>query len=270
MNRSKVILFPVVIAGLIALFQYMSAEKFVNPVTGRASHVALSEEQESALGLQSYQEVLSESRVVKSGPAVDMVIRIAKRLAPVTGDAGQRFDWQASVIESEQANAFCLPGGKICVYTGILPISQNEAGLATVMGHEIAHAVSRHGSQRMFQGKMAQTLLSGAQFALSMGDMDIGQKRAVLGALGAGAQYGILLPFSRDHESEADEMGLIFMARAGYDPREAISFWERMSENSKGQPPEFASTHPSHGTRIENLKRWMPKALEEYQKAGGR
>jgi predicted Zn-dependent protease len=162
-------------------------------------------------------------------------------------------------------NAFCLPGGKIVVYTGIIPVAKTDAGLATVMGHEMAHATLRHGSERLFKQQATQTVLTG--ISVSMGDMDYEQRRAIMGALGAGAQYGLLMPFGRDHESEADALGLTYMARAGYDPREAIAFWERMAEASGGaQPPEFMSTHPAHGTRIERLKQLMPAAMEIYQK----
>jgi predicted Zn-dependent protease len=154
------------------------------------------------------------------------------------------------------------------VYTGILPVAQNEAGLATVLGHEMAHATSRHGSQRLLQSRVSQTLLTGASASLALGDMDPQQKMAVMGALGAGTQYGVLLPFSREHESEADEIGLYYMARAGYDPHEAISFWERMEQSSSSaQPPEFASSHPSHGTRIQRLQEHMDRAESEYNKA---
>jgi predicted Zn-dependent protease len=137
------------------------------------------------------------------------------------------------------------------------------------MGHEMAHATSRHGSERLFKQKATQTLLTGVQF--SLGDMSYEQQRAVMGAIGAGAQYGILMPFGREHESEADAIGLMYMARAGYDPHEAISFWERMEKSSSGgQPLEFMSTHPSHGTRIKALQAELPKAMEEFQKSAVR
>jgi predicted Zn-dependent protease len=172
-----------------------------------------------------------------------------------------------SVIKSPQANAFCLPGGKIAVYTGILPLTQTDAGLATVLGHEMAHATSRHGSQRLLQQSIAQTAIAGA--AYSMSDYDPQRRGMIMAALGAGAQYGVLLPFSRQHESEADQIGLVYMARAGFDPRESIGFWERMAKAGERQPPEFMSTHPSHGTRIQQLEQWMPQAMEEYKKAAG-
>ena len=168
-------------------------------------------------------------------------------------------------MRSPQVNAFCLPGGKIVVYTGILPYTQTEGALAAVMGHEMGHAVARHGSQRLLRSSLAQTFLMGANF--SMGNLDPQQRQAVMAALGAGAQYGVLLPFSRQHETEADELGLLYMARAGYDPHEAISFWERMEKAGGSQPPQFMSTHPSHGTRIRNLEALMPKAEAEYEKA---
>jgi len=264
-RRSTITILPLIIAVAFAAYQYFGAEKVTIPETGRVARVALSPEQEQALGIQSYREVVSQSDLVTSGPEYDLVVRVARRLASAIGDAGRGFDWQVSVIRSDQANAFCLPGGKIAVYTGILPHTQNEAGLAAVLGHEMAHAIARHGSQRLLQNSLTQTIMMGAQ--LSFTDMDRQQRQMVLAALGAGAQFGVLLPFSRSHESEADELGLIYMARAGYDPKEAIAFWQRMSAAETSQPPEFASTHPSHGTRVENLRRWLPRAEAEFQKA---
>ena len=268
MRRGKLAIIPLVIAGIVVLFQYFGAEKVTNPETGRSVRVALSPEQEETLGLQSYREILSQSQRIESGPEYDMVVRVASRLAPTTGNAAKDFKWHVSLIRSPQANAFCLPGGKIAVFTGILPHTKTEAGLAAVMGHEMAHAVARHGSQRLLRTTLTQTIMAGAQF--SLGDMDPAQRQAVMAAIGAGAQYGVLLPFSRDHELEADQMGLLYMARAGYDPREAISFWERMSDAGGQQPPEFASTHPSHGTRIQELREFMPKATAEYEKRATR
>ena len=256
---------PLLLAALYFGYQYFSSEKFVNPETGRKSHVGMSEQQESTLGMQSYQKVLSQAQAIGSGPELDMVKRVASRLASATGKAGQGFQWQVSLIQDRQVNAFCLPGGKIVVYTGILPAAQNEAALATVLGHEMAHATSRHGSQRVFEQNLAQTAMSGV--AMSLTNMDYDKQRAVMGALGAGAQFGVLMPFSRKHESEADQVGLIYMARAGYDPQESIRFWKRMENTGGNQPPEFLSTHPSHGTRVQQLESWMPKALEEYNKA---
>jgi predicted Zn-dependent protease len=169
------------------------------------------------------------------------------------------------VIDQPDVNAFCLPGGKIAVFTGLLPVARNETGLAVVMGHEMAHATLRHGSERLMKEEMTKTLMTGVSF--SLGDMDYSQRRAVLGAIGAGARYGILNPFSRDHESEADAVGLRYMARAGYDPREAIAFWGRMSAVGGQKPPEFLSTHPSDKTRAERLRELLPQVLPEYEAA---
>ncbi len=269
-SRTGLKLAPLIIAGVFILFQFLSAERFKIPETGRVQRVAFSSQQEQVLGLQAFQQVLAQSDVVDSGPAAETVRRVSSRIATQTGNAASDFDWQVSVVNSEQVNAFCLPGGKIVVYTGILPVAETEAGLATVIGHEVAHAVARHGAQRVFQSQLVQTALAGASFSLS--DMDHGQRQTIMGLLGAGAQYGVLLPFGRDHESEADQMGLLYMARAGYDPRESIGFWERMGKaaGTRQQPPEFMSTHPSHGTRIRDLQAFMPRAIEEYEKAAGR
>jgi len=259
MRRRKLTLFPIAIALAIGLYQYFGADKVMNPETGRSARVALSSQQEEALGLQSYREVIAQSETVRSGPDYERVERVARRLAAATGTAGSGFNWQVTLVRSSQANAFCLPGGKIVVYTGILPYTKTDDGLAAVMGHEMAHAIARHGSQRLLRSSVAQTLMAGAQFSLS--DLEPQQRYAVMAALGAGAQYGVLLPFSRTHETEADEMGLIYMARAGYEPAETIAFWERMQASRGGrQPPEFASTHPSHETRIEHLREFLPKA----------
>ena len=265
MERRHIKWLPLLLAGLFFAYQYFSSEKFVNPETGRKSHVAMSAREEALLGLQSYQQVLAQSKSIDSGPELEMIKRVASRLASATGKAGADFDWQVSLIRSSQINAFCLPGGKVVVYTGILPITQNEPALATVLGHEMAHATSRHGSQRVLEQNLAQTALTGV--AMSLSDMDYDKQRAVMGALGAGTQFGVLMPFSRKHESEADAIGLLYMARAGYDPRESIRFWQRMENAGGAQPPEFLSSHPSHGTRIQQLEAEMPKALEEYNKS---
>lgn len=265
MERRHIKWIPLLLAGLFFAYQYFSSEKFVNPETGRASHVGMSTREEALLGLQGYEQVLAQSESIDSGPELEMVRRVASRLASATGKVSGDFDWQVSLIRSPQVNAFCLPGGKIVVYTGILPITQNEPALATVLGHEMAHATSRHGSQRVLEQNLAQTALTGV--AMSLSDMDYDKQRAVMGALGAGTQFGVLMPFSRKHESEADAIGLLYMGRAGYDPRESIRFWQRMENVGGPQPPEFLSSHPSHGTRIQQLEAEMPKALEEYNRS---
>ena len=269
-SRTKHFVFwPLLVAGLFAAYQYWGSQKYINPETGRASRVALTQDQELALGLQSYQAVLNESQVERQGPDVVLVQRVMKRLIAATGEAGRALPWEVSVVRDSQVNAFCLPGGKMVVYTGILPIAQSEAGLATVLGHEMGHATSRHGSQRLLESNVASTLMTGAQASLAFGDMDSARKMEVIAALGAGAKFGVLLPFSRKHESEADEVGLYYMARAGYEPHEALAFWQRMEQSSTAgsQPPQFLSDHPSHGARLEHLNQCMPRAEEEYAKS---
>jgi len=252
-------------AVLFIAYQYFTSQKFVNPETGRKSHIGMTVEQESALGLQSYQQVLSQSQTINSGPELDTVRRVVRRLIGATRDEGKGFDWQVSLVQSDQINAFCLPGGKIVVYTGILPVANSEPSLATVLGHEMAHATSHHGAARVFDQNLTQTAMAGVAGSLS--DMDYEKQRTIMAAFGAGAQYGVLMPFSRRDESEADHIGLIYMARAGYDPHGAIAFWQRMEQMSGAQPPQFLSDHPSHGVRIQQLENWMPQAMDEYSKS---
>jgi predicted Zn-dependent protease len=256
---------PIAIAALVIAYQFASAPKYVNPETGRSARLGLSPQQEQALGLQGYQQVLASSEVVESGPELELVKRVASRLAAATGAAGASFQWSVALVRDPQLNAFCLPGGKICVYTGILPVTGGDEGLATVLGHEMAHATSHHGAERVFQQNAMQTAMIGVQGSLS--DLDYGQRQALMGLLGAGAKFGVMLPFSREHESEADHVGLLYMARAGYDPRQAIAFWKRMSEHGGDQPPEYMSTHPLHATRIRQLEELMPEAVAEYERA---
>jgi len=256
---------PILIALVVIGFQYCSSDKVRNPLTGQTTRVGLSRKQEDQLGLQAFQQVTSNEKTITTGSQWEQVKRVAGRLANVTGSEAEGFEWMVSLVDNPQENAFCLPGGKIVVFTGILSATQTDAGLAAVMGHEMAHATLRHGAQRVLKENMTNTLLVGA--SVSFSDMDYQQQRTIMGLIGAGARYGVVLPFGREHESEADEMGVIYMAKAGYDPREAIEFWKRMSKNTGGQPPEFMSTHPSHGSRIEQLKEIMPRALEVFEKA---
>ena len=265
MNNNGIRLLPIVLAIGFILFKFLATPKYVNPETGSKHRVGMDPQQEQALGLQSYQQVRQEAgnNVVSSGPEVDLVKKVARRLASAAAEKGNiQYNWQLSVINSNQVNAFCLPGGEIVVYTAILPITQDEAGLATVLGHEMAHATSRHGAQRVFQQGITQDFLMGAQG--SLGNMDWQHQQALMSALGAATKYGAVLPFSRDNESEADHIGLLYMARAGYDPHKAIEFWKRMEQSGGSQPPQFMSDHPSHGVRIQQLEGWMPEAEKEY------
>ncbi len=235
------------------------------PVTGRSQLILVSEQEAARLGAQAFQEVLRERPVLRSGPAVEQVLRVGRRLAAVSGLSA---DWRFAVIDDEQQNAFALPGGKVAVYTGILPVTQSDAGLAVVLGHEIAHVLARHGAERLSQGLAAQ--LGGTVLALALGAGPSTQ--TIMAAYGLGAEYGVLRPFGRTQEAEADEIGLLLMARAGYDPREALAFWERMERASgaRGQGPEFLSTHPSYGTRMQLVRQKLPVALRLYEGSGDR
>ena len=241
---------------------------------GRVQIVGMQPAQESKLGLRAFDEVLQNAHVIQRGPVVDAVTAVTKRLidAAKTSSEFQQlvgtpipdFDWELKVVDDKQVNAFCLPGGKIVVYTAILPVAETDAGLATVIGHEISHALAHHGAERMAQQQMVQIGMTSA--SASMGDMDPGKRQQLLSVLNAGAKFGIL-SYSRKHETEADHMGLLLMAAAGYDPNETIRFWKRMTEATGGgqQPPEFMSTHPNHQTRIQDLTRWIPDAMPLYE-----
>ena len=181
------------------------------------------------------------------------------------GQAGYLKDyrWEYKLVDSKEANAWCMPGGKIVVYSGILPITQNESGLATVLGHEVSHALANHGAQRMSAAQLQQ--LGAVGVAAATGGQSADKQKMWQQYYGIGSQVGVMLPFSRKHESEADKMGLVFMAMAGYDPHHAIEFWKRMSAASKGQaPPEFMSTHPSDAKRVADLEAFLPEALKYY------
>lgn len=261
---------PIIVALVLAIL--MMARGCQQGPFGRRQLVGLSSQQEAQLGAQAFRQVLSESEVIRSGPAVDAVERIGRRLAraaerpevlEVIKLKPQSFDWEFRLVRSKEVNAFCLPGGKVVVYTGILPVAKTEAGLATVMGHEIGHALAHHGAERMAQQQLVQ--LGQVAVASSMGDMSPEQRTAIMAAIGIGSRFGFELPFSRKHESEADHIGLILMADAGYDPRQASAFWERMEKLGGHQPAEFASTHPSHERRADQLRHWLSEALPLYE-----
>ncbi|MBI4635817.1 MAG: M48 family metallopeptidase [Candidatus Rokubacteria bacterium] len=232
------------------------------PVTGRSQLMLLSEPAEIQMGLDAYREVLRKSKVSTDPALNERVTRVGRRIAEATGRTD--YKWEFKVIEDKQANAFCLPGGKVAVYTGILPITRDDAGLAAVLGHEVAHAIARHGGERVSQALAVQGGLAAVQVGMARSDPRTVQQVSSL--LGAGASVGLMLPWSRSQESEADHLGLIFMAKAGYHPSAARDLWVRMGEASHGQqPPEFLSTHPSSETRIRQIEGWIPEALKYYK-----
>lgn len=248
------------------LFCFTLISCYQAPITGRTQFILLSESQEIQMGLIAFQDVLKKEKLSTNTKYNSSVTRVGKRIAIASGKTN--YQWEYKVIDSDDTiNAFALPGGKIAVYTGILTVAETDAGLATVMGHEVAHATARHGGERMSIGILAQIGAVGLNVALRNKDPQV--ISAVNSAFGVGVTLGGILPFNRKQESEADRIGLVYMARAGYDPRESVNFWNRMAHANKGKPspPEFLSTHPSYGTRVKNLNRWMPEAIGIYNKS---
>lgn len=225
-----------------------------------------SEEYENQLGVQAYAEETAKQRVITGTAEAQMIERVGRKIAAASG---KDYQWEFKLLDAPQTvNAFCLPGGKVAIYTGILKVTQNENGLAAVMGHEVAHATQRHGGKRMTQGLLTSVALAAAEAGLAISDMSSEAKVGVMGALGLGAQVGVILPFSRSHETEADDVGLRYAIRAGYDPWEAPKLWERMAQlGSAG--PEFLSTHPDPAGRAEYLRSRIPQLLAEERPAQG-
>ncbi|MBS1920940.1 MAG: M48 family metallopeptidase [Bacteroidetes bacterium] len=262
----------------VLLFLFFSACTR-NAVTGRQQFKLLPESQVQAMALQQYTEFLTTNKVVTAtNTNAEMVKRVGQRITKAVenyyASKGlskelEGYKWEYNLVDSKDVNAWCMPGGKIVVYTGLLPVTQNEAALAVVMGHEVSHAIFNHGNERMSQQLGAAAVQEGLSVALANKPAET--RNIFLTSFGIGAQVGVLLPFSRKHESEADHYGLLWAAMAGYDPREAIPLWQRMEKMSNGQkPPEFLSTHPSEGHRIEDLQKYMPEALKYYNKATGK
>jgi len=257
-------LIAVAIAALVVGVMLLSqTHRQTTPVTHRTEHVALSDTQQMQLGSQQYAKTLEQNRahVVTSGSRYAEVQRVAKRIEAVAGRDKPAFDWQVTLIRKHEANAYCLPGGKIVVYTGILPVTGNDAALATVLGHEVAHATAEHAAERIERQHLTRVAVAIIAGGVAFTPRQYVRVAALLGAAGS-------LPFSRSQESEADHIGLVYMARAGYDPREAVAFWKRMRRASKGQePPEFASDHPSDEHRIQRIESWLPEAERAYRPA---
>jgi predicted Zn-dependent protease len=252
-----------VAAAVVGVLLLRQTHRQTTPVTHRVQHVALTDEQQAELGDREYATTLRANRweVVSAGPQYAMVQRVARRIEAVAGSDKPAFVWRVTLLRKNVANAYCLPGGKIVVYTGILPVAGNDAGLATVLGHEVAHATAEHVAERIERQHLTEVaaaiIAGGVAFSP-------GQYVRVMALLGAEAG----LPFSRSQESEADHIGLIYMARAGYDPRQAVAFWKRMLRASKGhEPPEFLSDHPSDAHRVQRIEGWLPEAEHAFKPA---
>jgi predicted Zn-dependent protease len=257
---------------LIAAFAVACSK---NALTGKKQLTLLPETELQAMATQQYTQFLSQNKIVSTTTNKDaeMVRRVGQRITKAVEthyaekgitDKLAGFKWEYNLVEDKAVNAWCMPGGKIVVYTGILPITQNEAALAAVMGHEVSHALLQHGNQRMSNGLLQQ--LGGVALSVAVANKPAETQNLFLTAYGVGSTVGVMLPFSRKHELEADRYGLIWTAMAGYNPQEAIGLWQRMEKASEGQkPPEFLSTHPSEGRRIEQLQKYMDEALKYYK-----
>ena len=245
------------------------------PITGRSQLSLVPESQMVSMANQEYDNFLKSNKMSTNQEYVASVRRVGTRIAGAVerwmrqndmSNEIKNYDWEFNLVESKDMNAWCMPGGKVVVYSGLLPVAQNETGLAVVMGHEIAHAVARHGSERMSQGLLAE--LGGVALSTALSKEPSKTRNLWLNAYGIGAQVGVLLPFSRTQENEADHLGLIFMAMAGYNPDEAVNFWQRMmAQKQGGAPPEFLSTHPSDKTRIQKIRSLLPTARQYYSPA---
>lgn len=246
-------------------------------ITGRKQFNLMPESVMTSMASQQFTSFLSESEVVEGGAESEMVTRVGTRIRDAVDEFSRKhadkdpfegYEWEFKLVDNDAINAFAMPGGKVVVYTGLLTMVETEADLAVVVAHEIAHIYAKHGAERMTQGLLVQ--MGGIALDVALREKNEETKALFAQSYGLGAQVGILLPFSRLHENEADRLGLIFMSMAGYDPKAAPAFWERMKANSEGkeQPPEFLSTHPVYDTRIENLTNAIPEAMEYYKPAG--
>lgn len=260
------------VSGVVAMLVTTGCQ--TNPYTGRWQLLMIPVSQEVQMGAQAYAEVNNSPKVKHSTDPreIEPVKRVAARVIEAAkrskySEIANQFEWEVTVIKDDKTmNAFALPGGKIAVYTGIFPVAKTEAGLAAVMGHEVVHALARHGGERMSQSTLAETTLQAIGIVLGVSGANPLISEGAMAALGVGTQVGVLLPFSRKHESEADYVGVLLAAEAGYDPRESIQLWTRMGELSGGKgSSEFLSTHPSHDTRIQQLEAWMAEAMPIYE-----
>ena len=259
---------------LIFVLGVMVVACSTNPFTGKQTLALVPNSQILPMAFQQYEQFLTEHKVVNGTADANMVKSVGQKIATAAerylnanGYAGYLNDyrWEYNLVQSPDVNAWCMPGGKIVVYTGILPITKNEAGLAAVMGHEVAHALANHGQQRMSAAQLQQLGAVAGNLALAN---DPQNQQLFNTAYGVGTNVGVMLPFSRSNENEADKIGLTLMAIAGYEPAAAAELWQRMQAQEQGTPPEFLSTHPASGTRIQNIQSWVPAAKAEARKFG--
>ncbi len=242
-------------------------------ITGRSQLTLLPDSYINSMSLQQYSQFISASQVRTSTTNGEMVTRCGQRIVAAVDEFCRQhmernpfsgYQWEFNLVEDPNVNAFAMPGGKVVVYTGLLPVAQTEAGLAVVMGHEIAHVFAKHGNERMSQQLLVQ--MGGIALDQALKEKPEATRNLFSASYGIGAQVGLLLPYSRLHESEADRLGMIFMAMAGYDPHEALTFWQRMNAQAGGsRPPEILSTHPAPETRIQDIQNLLPEAMEYYQ-----
>ena len=255
---------------LIIVILFLSLSCTTVPITGRQQFSILPNSAMISMSLQQYNEFLKNNKISSNQEQTQMVKKVGRKIQMAVEQyftdknrsyALKDYKWEFNLIESEEKNAWAMPGGKVVVYEGILPITKDEAGLAVVMGHEIAHAIAKHGNERMSQSLIAQ--MGGMALSKALEEKPGKTRQLWMTVFGVGAQFGVMLPFSRLQETEADHLGLIFMAIAGYDPDEAVEVWKRMAQMKEGQtPPKFLSTHPSNETRIRKIKETIPKAKQ--------
>ncbi len=257
---------------LIFLLSLILAACSTVPLTGRRQLSLVPAGQMLAMSDTQYTQFLHENKLSNDASANAMVKRVGQRIASAVteymnqngmGDRLNGYNWAFNLVDSKEVNAWCMPGGKVVVYTGILPVTQDENGLAVVLGHEISHAVAGHGDERVSQGLIAQ--LGGMALQEALSTKPQATQQLWMSAFGVGAQVGVLLPFSRTQESEADHLGLIFMAMAGYDPHGALTFWQRMASQGGSKPPEFLSDHPADQSRIDAIQKEIPEAMKYYK-----
>lgn len=267
MNKLQTVVLSLLIA---ALTIYSCA---IVPLTGRRQLSLVSDTEMLSMSFSQYDQFLKENKLSTNTAQANTVKQVGARIQVAVETYFARnnmtqalngFAWEFNLVENEEVNAWCMPGGKVVVYSGILPVTQNATGLAVVMGHEIAHAVAKHSNERMSQALIAQ--LGGQTLSAALQNKSEQTQQIWMSLFGVGAQLGAILPYSRLQEGEADRLGLIFMAMAGYDPNAAIAFWQRMSENAGAKPPEFLSTHPSDETRLQKIKAAIPEAMQYYKK----